>query len=397
MRGAGSAVLVSLALSCGMAGGAQAQSGDGPTVAWGPLRVAPLVSFATLVDTNVFNESEAPKQDLVVRAMPQLEGELAAGRARLQLGASANISHFRRYRDQSSIDVTTSSRLDVDLLRVTPYVSASLVRTRERPNLEIDIRPQRLAHTVTAGAAVALSSKTAVVLGMFRERLRYADDAVFRDVSLREGLDRTRDGGRVELRHDLTPLTTLAFAVESDRERFTFSPDRNARSLRLLPSIEFSPGGLLNGRAAVGHRRLQPEDPRVPPFTGTAATIEISYVLGDTTQFAVRVNRDVAYSYNALEPYYLLTAADLSVTRFLGDRLRLRASVGRQQLDYRRLGGGAETARREEGLVTGIEVLYVTNRDLSFGVTLDRMERSTGTVLPGYQGLRTGVVVNYGH
>ncbi len=59
-------------------------------------------------------------------------------------------------------------------------------------------------------------------------------------------------------RFRLTPFTSLTAVAEIQRDRFETSPERDADSLRLAPSVEFDNGAALTGRAQAGYRVFRP-------------------------------------------------------------------------------------------------------------------------------------------
>ncbi len=128
-------------------------------------------------------------------------------------------------------------------------------------------------------------------------------------------------------------------------DEFPFSPERDADSIRVMPGFEFKPRALLNGSAFVGFRTFTPKDPTAfPEFTGLVANLGLSYTLLGATTFGVSYARDVNYSFEPLQPYFLSDSVGASVRHALGRRFDVQVSTGRAVYAYRDLRGGAPVA-----------------------------------------------------
>jgi hypothetical protein len=374
---------------------AEAQSIDG-RAPLGQTGFAPSVTFSTGIDTNVFNEPDEVDEDVVTRIRPQAEGTLRIGRAQLRGRGGFSAVHYRRYESQRSFDVAIDTRMDVDLGIVAPYVSYFFVRTRERTGFEIDSRPLRLDHTGTAGLATKLGARTTFIVGGYRSKLEYDEEATVEGALLQLGLNHERMGLTTGLRFAVTPITTLTLTADAERDRFEFSPLRNADGLRIAPGVEFNPGGLLAGRAMVGYRKFTPLFDAVPPYTGVVAGVDLGYTLRAATRFAVKVNRDTTYSFDPVQPYYVLTAVDGTISHHLTDRLVLTGTAGWQQLDYQVIAIAPGPGRIDNGRTFFASLLYATSRNITFGGTVDYARRDSALATRRYEGLRFNLLVNYG-
>lgn len=128
-------------------------------------------------------------------------------------------------------------------------------------------------------------------------------------------------------------------------DEFPFSPERDTDSVRVLPGIEFMPKALVNGSAFVGFRKFTPRDPTAfPEFTGLVANLGLSYTLLGATTFGVSYVRDVNYSYETLQPYYVSDAAGVSVREALGPKFDVLVSADRAVYAYRNLQVGVPLA-----------------------------------------------------
>ena len=81
---------------------------------------------------------------------------------------------------------------------------------------------------------------------------RFADDAVYLETNLRQSLNRIDTTYGVNVRHQLTPLTSLAVGLSRQLAQFEFSPDRDTTSTSLNASAAFTPEALVKGGATFG-------------------------------------------------------------------------------------------------------------------------------------------------
>ena len=151
-----------------------------------------------------------------------------------------------------------STRFEMRGARVTPWLTGSLIAGRQRLGYEIDLRYRGTTRQFGGGVDVRVAGRTRV--GLSAGRITYDHEpADFLGSNLREVLDRRSGSFGLQLRHALTPLTTLVVSGERARERFEFTPARNANSSRIDAGFDLSPFALIAGRGRVGYRR----------FTGT--------------------------------------------------------------------------------------------------------------------------------
>ena len=112
-----------------------------------------------------------------------------------------------------------------------------------------------------------------------------------------------------------------------------------------MPGFEFKPRALVNGSAFVGFRKFTPKDATAfPEFTGLVANLGLSYTLLGATTFGVSYARDVNYSFEPLQPYFLSDSVGASVRQALGRRFDVQVSAGRAVYSYRDLRAGPPPA-----------------------------------------------------
>jgi hypothetical protein len=327
-------------LGSGVAAGAQTviDFRTEPRIKFGPVGFTPSVVLTEFgVDNNVFNEATNPTADFTATLVPTLQTEIRAGRFALRLDSSAQLVYFRELASQRTVNSRQEVIAAVQLNRITGFVSGLLSSARERPSIEIDTRIHRRQTSVGAGLQAQIGPRLTFQIEGRRPQVRFAEDAIYRGTSLPEQLDQTATSLVGSLGYALTPLTRIIGSVDRQDDRFEFSPLRNARSMRLLATLEFGRTALISGRAAVGVRRFDASDARVQDFTGLVASTDLSYTFRGRTQFGVRIDRDLAYSFTPTAPYYLLTSVGGVATHRLRANVDVTASANRQHLGYRRL------------------------------------------------------------
>ena len=319
---------------------ASAQTPDEPpppgTAVLGPVRLTPSVVLRDLgVDNNVFNEAEDPKSDFTFTIAPRIDVAFRARRLRLTLGAVTDFVYFKKYETERSTNASADTRLEVDLGRLRPYVSARGVDTRSRLNTEVDTRARH--HDVTYGTGVSFSvaSRTRLLFNASTTGVEYEEGAEFRGEDLKSSFDGRRnalDGG---FSMDLTPITRFSVLVAREEQRFDLSPDRDSDTWRVTPGLSFSPTGLVTGSASVGYRHFHPVSPSLPDYSGLVSTVSVGATIYGRHQAQGIFNRDVQYSYDDATDYYLETAFGLTWTTLVVGPIDVRGPGTRSVMDYR--------------------------------------------------------------
>lgn len=304
----------------------------------GPLYLTPRFAMKEFgVDSNVFNNAQ-PRRDFTFTFAPRADVWLPFGRrALLTAAAGTDVVYYQRYATERSLNPEIRVRGEVFLGRVTPFAEVGYLRTRQRPNLEIDARSLRQERLLKAGVDVQLSSKVSAEIAADHKPVTFAAGESFNDVNLQETLNRTTATLGVVGRYAITPLTTIVFRAESASDRFEFSPLRNADSTRILPGVEFKPRALISGSAHVGFRRFSPLDRSLERFSGVVAASSLSYTLRGSTKFTVTADRDLTYSYERVQPYFVVDAYGFTVRRQIVGSFDITGGVQRQKYSYREL------------------------------------------------------------
>lgn len=330
-----------------------------PTLKIGPLEFRPRLLFSNIgVDNNVFNEAGEPKSDFTFTATPDLEVSVRPGRLRLAYTTGSDFVYFKKYKSERSVNRRLAGRADLDLTYLTPFASFSAARTSARPNSEIDVRASHSPRVYTAGTTVKLASRTSLVFTATRSSEDYADDLEpFRGVDLARVLDSKTTGYETGLSIQLTPLTTLSLGVSREAQRFARSPVRDSDSLRIAPTLTISPLGLLTGTASVGYRRFNGLDPLLPDFAGVIANGTLEIMFAERYRLATAFIRDLRYSYEEANPYYVVSGGRATITAETYGPLDIRILGGLEALKYRTL-AGVDSAGTDRQIVYGGGIGY---------------------------------------
>lgn len=351
------------------------------------------------VDTNVFNEAENPKSDFTYTVTPALDLWVPATRrflltTRTELG----LVYFQRFADQRSVDPRSMVRGDIILNRLSLFGENDFRWSKERANLEIDDRVRQRDNMTRAGIMFDVTSKFSTEMSLYQRTVDFeADLTTIRAINYRAGLKRNERGLRIGMRHRLTSRTTLLLEGETQRTRFDFAGIKNADGFRISPGVIFAPRALIGGSAKVGYRRFMPLNEAVPAFAGLVASLNLGYTLRGANRLTFETSRDLAYSYEITQPFYISTGVGGSIRRQLRGDFDLVLGARRTRQNYRALADAAVTPRSELIRSYSADIGYRLNRDFRTGLVLSwqRRESSSETVR-AYRGFRAGFSLTYG-
>jgi Putative beta-barrel porin 2 len=367
----------------------------------GPLFVNPTLALTNAgVDTNVFNEAtqDSPKEDFTLTLTPSSEMWLRMGRSWLNALVREDLVYYQKYASERSVNSHYSLSWMIPLNRITLRPATSFSNTRERPGFEVDARPRRNEYSYGGTLEVRAFSKTFVAVHAAQQTTDFYSDAEFLGTNLRAQLNRTVSEEAISVRHELTPLTSLTFETSREQDRFEFSPVRNSDSTRFTGGVKLDPAALIKGGAVVGFRDFKPLDPNLAGFRGTTVAADLSYVLLGVTKFAVKGTRDIQYSYDINQPYYVQSGVDLEISQQVFGPLDVVGRGGVARLEYRdRAGAVVAVSNRVDHIETyGGGIGYHVGRDTRVGVNIDQYRRLSPVDGRQYRGLRYGIAVTYG-
>lgn len=365
----------------------------------GPLTADPRLAITNVgVDTNVLNVADGASRDATATIGPEVDTWLRAGRLGWSGTSAALWTYFRDTRSQRSVDLSQSGRLELDLQRLLPFVRGSVGRARQRPNLEIDARVRRETTEGFAGLDLLIGARSWISAEHGVRELRY-DDRTDAGAELATALDRRETRSSLRAGFSLTPLTTLVIGGEARRDRFGRTPDRNSDTVKVDGGLELRPLALISGRATAGVRRFEPVATTVQPFTGAVADVALVYQLRDMTRLSGLVQRDVDYSFDEAQAYYVSTAWTVSMTQIVGAGFDVVARVGRTGFDYRAALPDAildGDTRRDVVDAYGLGVGRRLGTEVRVGVDLEYVTRRSNRPGRNYEGMRGGGSFSYG-
>jgi hypothetical protein len=398
---------LSIALLVAPASSAQTTTADGGPdpatirVRLGPLLLGPTVSMPNLgIDTNVFNDPSnvTPKRDFTVDLLPKTELWLRMGRTWLLGTVAEEIIWYQTYTTERSVNGTYSIGWRAPLNRLLLTTSAAQVSTRSRPGFEIDVRAHRREPVYTGSVEVRGFAKTFLGVRGSWSRVTFDDDAVFRGSRLEDQLGRTVTTAAITIRHELTPLTSITFSGGRSEWRFKSEPLRNSKSADYLVGLAFDPAALIRGSATLGYKVYKPEASDLPGYRGTTAAATLTYTLLGSTRIGGTITREVEFSYDVNQPYYLLTGGTASIAQQIFGPIDVVARVGAQRLKYQARTGVVVAApdRMDHVRLYGLGFGTHLGRDLRLGFNIDKERRTSVLTEREYEGLKYGLSLTYG-
>jgi hypothetical protein len=374
---------------------------DSVRVRIGPVYLSPSLALTNLgVDTNVFNEPDAqtPERDLTITMTPATDAWLRLGRSWIVGNVKEDLVWYKKFEAQRSANGSYGATWLLPFNRLTAAVGGNWVSTRDRPGFEIDARARRSERAGRAAVEVRGLSKTFFGARVERRSVEFAESEAFLGTSLSTELNRTVTTGGITVRNELTPLTSITFSAGLEQERFDASPLRDSDSTRFDVSLTFDPFALISGSATIGVRDFKPLSPDLPGYTGSTASANLSYTALGSTKLVVGINRDVQYSFDVNQPYYLQTGINGSMAQQIYGPLDVEFRIGAGRLAYAdREGASVAAVDRVDRVRTyGGGTGYRLGRDVRVGFNIDHTERQSELPQRQYEGLRYGLTLTYG-
>ena len=366
----------------------------------GPLLLQPRVQLSNLgIDTNVFNEpaDQNPKADLTATLTPTADLWLRLGPSWLQANVKEDFVWFEKYTSERSVNGSYALNWRLRLNRLAVDLSPTYLRTRDRPGFEIDKRSLRREYGGKGVAQMRIFGKTYFGVSLKYLKVDFDKDAIFLDANLHAELNRTSTTGAVSLRYDLTPLTTLTFDAGQEQDRFEFSPLRDSDSFVANAAVSFEPHALIRGSASIGYRNFRLLTPGTPGYTGPTALGNLSYTLLGATRFDLQFKRNIEYSYDVNQPFYLETGVSGEVAQHVFGPVDVVGRAGTSSLAYsERVGAVLPISDRVDYVHQyGGGIGYRLSRELRIGFNVDQQHRLSSVADRRYDALRYGTSVTY--
>lgn len=368
----------------------------------GPFYATPTLQLKEVgVDGNVFNADGDPRSDFTFTVAPKADIWIPVSRrALVKATAGTDLVWYAQYATERSIDPQLNLRGELYLHRLMLFGEGAYLNTRQRPNHEIDLRSRHLEGGLKAGVGYEVTPRFSIEVAGNDFTTRYDADSTFDGTSLQHTLNRDTRGVEITGRQRLTPLTSVAVRYDNVRDTFMFSPLRDSVSYRVMPGIEFKPRALVNGSAYVGYRQFTPTaSAAFQEFSGPVAELGLSYTLLGATTFGVSYRRDLTYSYEELQPFFVDGSVGVSVRRAIGRRFDALVSADRHTYDYHEvLTGNVSSAPRIDVTWTyAASAGYRLGRHgrVAFGASY-WLRESTTEQFRDYENLRIGTSMSFG-
>ena len=140
-------------------------------------------------------------------------------------------------------------------------------------------------------------------------------------------------------------MTSIELNGTRSEDRFEFSPLRDSTSTSFNGSVTFDPFALIRAPPPSATATSRPDSPDVPDYTGGTMAVDLTYTLLGMTRFAVRAMRDVQYSFDVTQPYYVQTGIEVSVAQQIFGPVDVVFRLIEQRLAYRDRAGVPQIAR----------------------------------------------------
>src|SRR5687767_14403344 len=345
----------------------------------GPVSFYPQAALRdTGTDSNVYLDPNNPRPDLTYAVTPRIYAVVPIGNTRFIGTGTGDLVYYRTYSDQRSVTAVLEGRYELINSGFRPFVELGFASRGERVGFEIDTRARHTQSIVIAGADVDITPMTALSAWVGRSTTNYDEDQEYLSFMLADQLNHSRDQAAAGARFRVTPLMTVLLAAEFERDRFELAPLRNADSVRVGPAIAIDTGGVLTGNAKGGFRAFTPRYPDVPSYRGFVGNARLHYALPDVVKLDLEANRDLSYSYDAIQPYYMESGARLTASQRILGPLELVGIAERREVRNQRIGGTmAFDGRRELTTSLGGGFAIQKQNEMRFSFTYEHTHRTS--------------------
>jgi hypothetical protein len=347
-RAAGIAAALTLARA-GVAFAGQDPTPPG-TVVLGPVQIRPSLILKDMgYDENVFNDPVDPKHDFTFTLSPTANVSFRMRRLRLRYITATDYVYYQTYKEERGTNTSSAAFMEFDLGLLKPYGSISGLNTKTRLDSEVDKRARHRDLAYSAGVSFKVASRTNLIFNGTQTTVAFDPGVEFRGVDLHRSFDGRRRGVDAGISVVLTPFTTLTVSLAREQQRFQLSPDRNSNSWRVTPSFTFSPTGVITGAASVGYRRFKPVSHTLPGYSGLVSNVAVGMTLYGRHQVSTLFSRDVQYSYETANAYYVGTGGTTTWTLSVVGPIDVRATGGHFLMDYGRTTAGGHDSTTTYG------------------------------------------------
>jgi len=370
-------IFVPLAMACVFAlrpipAGAQAEPDPADTARFqqGAIAFTPAIVFSSGYDTNVYREAIG-FADQETFAVPQIEGFWTQPSFQIRFNAAAEFVRFARH--AGATNSQAGVRIDRRSALLRPYLSFNRKHTNANPTgFEVGYKSLRLESDWSGGLSLMIGPRTQLGTSVHFVGTNWDADAHYQGSALREKLNRKTLATAASLSYALTPLTAIGTYVETSRDRFVFSPNRDGDTLRVSGVTTFAPRALIFGTASIGYERFTSPASGAADFHGLIGAVNIGWGAPDGTLVKAYLNRDTQFSYDLALAYYVLTGINLTAARRLADRWDSVIYANTYFMDYRPAGTTASIGRVDQVHEFGGAIAYRVGNWVRLGVTTER-------------------------
>lgn len=302
----------------------------------GPVKVAPGLIVRELGwDSNVFDEpeSESPKDDYLAAFQPDVSLFSRTRFVKVSAYAGLDLNYFREYTSENSTGHILRGRVDLLLSRLRPFVAAGETKTRTRPNGEIDVRADRKDNEWSGGVSFDLGAHS-LVYGAAIVTSNAFEDAFQDGVNVGETMTRDGHDYSAGVRTELTPLLALTVMGGYHEDLFEYLPERNTESYYATAQLRFAPEGVINGAASFSYRTMTAVDPLVRDFSGLLGNMALSYAVMEMGRFTFGLVRNLEYSFDTAEAYYIENTFSLGYTHRVVGPVDVQVKGARSRFIY---------------------------------------------------------------
>ncbi len=353
-------------------------------ILFGPVTLYPTVALREAgLDSNVFNDTTGPKGDFTYSVTPRIFVVAPVANTRFIGRALGNFTDFQTYKDQQSFGGLFDVRYEFVSPGFRPFASLGFADRRERRGVEIDARVRQRQTFASLGLDVDLTAITALTVWATRTTTGWDRNERYLGVGLADQLDysaTTLTGGA---RFHVTPLTTLVAAAEVEQDRFDRSPIRDANSLRIGPRVDFESSAAITGHAQVEYRSFAPLSADVASFRGVTAFADLRYVFRDRVEVKVEAARDLDYSFDPVQPYFLEVGGRFTITQRVVGPFGLVAIGERRDVHHQQIAGRSFDGRHDITRAAGAGFAIQKSKQLRFELVYEKTSRTSSE--PGWR------------
>jgi hypothetical protein len=363
----------------------------------GPLSLYPQIALTDAgTDSNVHLAATNPTSDLSYTVTPRLYSVLPVGNTRFTGTATGNLIYYRTQEDQRSLTLLLDGRWEITSPGFRPWVETDFASRGERVGFEIDARARHKQSTVRTGADIDVTAITALTAWVGHSVTAYDEGTEYEMFLLADQLNHTRDTAAAGASLRVTPLTTLVIAAEVERDRFELAPLRDANGFRVASALALAAGAVVTGNVKAGLRSFTPQYPNVPSYRGFVGFARLHYALPDVVRIDLAADRDLAYSYDPVQPYFMESGGRLTIAQRIFGPVELIGLGEWRETRNQRIGGRSFDGRREVTTSLGGGLGLRVNRETRFAMTYERTERVSTTAGREYQRTRMFASFYYG-